>query len=193
MEIKEVLGLIAVVLAISANASNIFGIFKGYVKPHLLTYLVWTITTSIAFAGSWVSGGAAGSWSLGANSFLVIVVFVLCFRYGTRDVTLADTGYFIAACLALVPWMLTNDPTISVVSVTVVDVLGYLPMLRKTWRDPDSELALVWSINSLKHGIALMAIGNVALATVVYPAALLLMNGIFAGEILLRRTILRRP
>ena len=188
MEVKEILGLIAVGLALACYAPIFWGIFYGTVKPHLYTYLIWSILTVIAFLASWFYGGGAGSWSLGVSALLVMGVFILSFRYGTKDVTKSDTAYTVGALITIIPWVLTKDATLSIILLTIIEIFSFVPTLRKTWNDPYSEPFSSWSLNTVRHAVSIMALGAFSIVTVLYPAALVVLNALLAGEILLRRS-----
>jgi hypothetical protein len=188
VEYKEILGWIAVALAFACYIPIFWGIFLGTVKPHLYTYLVWSIITTLGFLASWFSGGAAGSWALGFSALFCIGVFILSFRYGTKDVTHSDALYTVAAVLTIVPWLLTKDPTLSIILAVLIEILSFFPTLRKTWNDPYSEPFSSWSLNTLKHGVSILALSSFSVATVLYPAVLVVMNALLAGEIIFRRS-----
>lgn len=182
------LGIFAVGLAFACYAPIYWGILYGTIRPHRYTYLVWSIIGAIGFLASWFYGGGAGSWSLGVSALLVIGVFVLSFRYGTKDVTKSDTAYTIGAIIAIVPWLLTRDATLSIIFATTIEILSFVPTFRKTWNDPHSEPFSSWSLNTVRHSVSIMALSAFSVVTVLYPAALVVLNSLLAGEILLRRS-----
>lgn len=175
------------VLAFAVYVPYYISILQKKTKPHLYTYVIGAMLGAIAFVGSWISGGGAGTWSIGASALLVVGVVLLSLKYGTRDVTKIDAYFASAAVLAVIPWILTKNPTISVILVALIEYLAIAPTLRKTWNDPTSEPYTVWGLNVVKHGLTVAAISNFSLATVFYPAAMVLMNAILTGEIILRR------
>jgi len=48
----------------------------------------------------------------------------------------ADWYFFLAALAAIPLWLLTRTPLYSVVVVTVIDALAYVPTFRKSWHRP---------------------------------------------------------
>lgn len=193
MDYKEIIGLITVILAFAVYVPYYASILSGKTKPHLYTYVIGAALSTVAFFGSWISGGGAGSWSIGASALLVIGVVLLSLKYGTKDVKRVDAYFAAGAVVAIVPWILTKDPTLSVVLVALIEYLAIAPTLRKTWNDPSSEPYSVWGLNTFKHGLTVAAVTNFSLATAFYPAAMVLMNVILTGEIILRRLQKRTP
>jgi len=190
MEIKIILGILATILAFVAYVPIYYGIFFGTVRPHIYTYIVWVVTGSVAYTASLISGGAAGAWSLGFTTLLVIGIALLCFRYGTKDITKSDKLVLALAILSVIPWILTKDPLISVILVTFIESFAFLPTVRKTWNDPHSEYYWPWIINIAKHSLIILAVGSYSITTVLYPAFFVLVNIILAAVIIVRRKML---
>ena len=71
--------------------------------------------------------------------------------------------------------------------VTLVDVLGYASTIRKGYRYPYEEMPTSFSLNSLKFVFAIFALSSYSIATVVYPASLVFMNGFVAILVIFRR------
>jgi hypothetical protein len=118
---------------------------------------------------------------------LLFGVFVLSFKYGTEDRTRLDAFFLIAALLAIVPWWLTKDPTISVVLATFIDVCAYGPTLRKTFNDPSTETLSAWVMSALRPIFSILALTSYSIATVVFPAAIVAMNVAVVGVIIVKR------
>ncbi|MEK9176867.1 MAG: hypothetical protein AAB923_01080, partial [Patescibacteria group bacterium] len=109
------------------------------------------------------------------------------FKYGTKDVTPLDAVFAGAAVLTVIPWLLTKDPTLSVVFASTIAILSMLPAIRKTWNDPYSEPWPLWAVNAVKHMIAIAATSIFSVATLVYPLCIITTNLLFAAMMLYRR------
>ncbi|HEY4526806.1 MAG TPA: hypothetical protein VJK53_03090 [Candidatus Paceibacterota bacterium] len=184
---KELLGLIAVALAILQSIPYIRDIFRGKTKPHMYTYLIWSIVTAIAFAGQVVAGGGPGAWTTGVMAALTIGILTLCFKYGTGDITKLDVVFLVGALAAIVPWLILEDPMYSVILATIIDVLAFFPTIRKTFNNPTSETLISYISNLIRHPLSILALSTYTVTTVVYPAALFLMNVILVLVIISRR------
>lgn len=183
---KEMLGIVAIVIAIAQTVPYIIDILRGTTKPHLYTYLVWAIVTTLAFFGQYAAGGGPGSWTTGVMAILTILVFLLCFKYGTKDVTSLDSIFLAGALIAIIPWLITDNPLYSVLLATLVDVLAFFPTIRKTYNDPGSETLISYVLNLVRHPISILALTAYSVTTIVYPASLLVMNIVLVLVILLR-------
>lgn len=173
---KELLGAAAALLAIAQAIPYIIDIFRGKTKPHLYTYFIWSVVTALAFAGQYVAGGGPGSWTTGIMAIITIGVLLLCFKYGTEDITLFDGVFLVAALVAIIPWWITKDPMLSVILATIIDVLAFFPTIRKTYNEPSSETLISYISNLIRHPLSIAALSVYSITTVIYPAALFVMN-----------------
>jgi hypothetical protein len=123
---------------------------------------------------------------------LTVGVLVLSFKYGTENVTKFDAICVVLALGAIVPWYFTKDPTLSVVLATIIDVLAFFPTIRKTFQEPYTESLSSWAINVFRHGLAIVALSTYVIATVIYPAALLVMNIVMVAVIVSRRSAVQK-
>ena len=188
---KEFIGFVTIVLAFVALIPYIADIFRRKTKPHIFTWIVWAIVTILAFLGQWQKGGGAGSWTTGVTGLLTIFIAFISFKYGSKDITKSDTLIFIAALLAIIPWLLTSDPTLSIIILTTVDVLAFIPTMRKTIKDPGSETFVSYVLHAIRHGLSITALAQYNIATYLYPSALAIMNVIIMLIILKSRYLKR--
>ena len=98
-----------------------------------------------------------------------------------------------AAALASIPlWLVTGDPLLAVILVSIIDALGFYPTFRKGYHKPDEEALFHYNMAAIKFIIGIMAIENFTWVTVLYPASLVFMNGVFVTMIMWRRHIAKR-
>ncbi len=173
---KEIIGLITVVLAFVGIVPYIVDIFRGKTKPHIFTWTVWALVTILAFFGQWQKGGGAGSWTTGVTGLLTIFIAIISIKYGSRDITKSDIIIFVTALIAIIPWLLTSDPTLSIIILTIVNTLAFIPTIRKTIKDPESETFSSYVIHTFRHSLSILALSSYNLATFLYPAVVALSN-----------------
>src|SRR3989338_2872220 len=173
---KELIGFVTVMLAFIALYPFIVDIFKNKTKPHIFTWVVWAVVTILAFFGQWQKGGGPGSWTTGVTGILTIFIALISLKKGSKDITKSDVVMFIGALLGIIPWLLTKDPTLSVVILTIIDVLAFIPTIRKTIKDPQSETLVSYILHAVRHSLSITALANYNMATYIYPASLAVMN-----------------
>src|SRR5947208_1365682 len=58
---KELASGAAVAIVVFGTGPYVVGMLRGRIRPHAFTWLVWTVTTMIAFAGPLVANGGIGA------------------------------------------------------------------------------------------------------------------------------------
>lgn len=189
MEIKIILGTIAAVLALASSYLYIRDILRGNTKPHIYTWIIWSIVTIVAFLGQWVSGGGPGSWATGVSAIVTITILLLSLqgRYGNKDITNFDKVCLVLAILSILPWLLTSSVLWSVLLATLIDIIAFVPTMRKTWHAPQSESLGSMYVDAVKHGLSIASMSSLALVNWIYPAGVLLTKFVIIGEIIFLR------
>ena len=116
-----------------------------------------------------------------------MIIFLFSLQYGFKQIRKIDTYFLIAALLSFIPWALTKDPTISVVIVVSIDVIAFIPTLRKTWQHPASETPLLYSMNVVRHGLTLFSLQAYNIATILHSLVMIVVNSAMTGMILIRK------
>ncbi len=173
---KEVLVFVAVILAIIGNVPYLRDVIQNKIQPHPYTWLVWSIVSAVTFFGQVVKGGGIGSIPTGVAEAFTIIIFLFSLRYGFKNIVRKDTYFLIIALLGLIPWALTNDPTISVITVVSIDVIAFIPTLRKTWHYPKSETPILFVMNVLRHVLTLFSLQTYNIATTLHSIAMIVTN-----------------
>lgn len=188
---KELLGLVTIVLAIIGNFSYILDILKNKSKPHMFTWLIWSISTLIVFFAQYLNGAGPGSWSTGAVGIFTITITLLAIKYGTKDVSFSDKIYFVLSILAIALWIIIKSPLWSVIILTLVDFFAFFPTIRKTIKDPNSESLSLYIFSLARHIFSLFAIISFSLITVLFPSMLIVMNTLMIFIILYYKYLIK--
>ncbi len=187
METKEVIAIIAAVLAIIGNVPYLIDVLKQKAKPHPYTWLVWSIVSGVTFFGALAKGAGVGAIPTGAAEIFTIIIFFFSLRYGFKNIVRRDTYFLIIALLGLIPWAITKDPTISVIIVVTIDFIAFMPTLGKTWKRPETETPLLYSMNVSRHVLTLFSLQAYNVATVLHSIVMIVMNTIMTGIIFWRK------
>ena len=145
-------------------------------KPHSYTWLIWIITLGTALTGMWYGGGNWGLLSMLTGTILVCIVFILSFKYGTKNITREDTIILIAALCAILVWWQLDKPILSIIMVTAIDVLGYIPTFRKSYIEPWSETMTTWFLFTVSNILAILSLSQYNLLTMTYLTASMVAN-----------------
>lgn len=189
MDVKDIIGLTAAVINLAGYVPYFMGIHKGRVHPHVFSWFVWGLLTSIAVAAQIAGGAGPGMWVTAVSAVACLIIAGFALRYGEKHITRSDWVAFIAALSAIPLWIVTKDPLWSVILITLIDAVAFWPTFRKSWSKPWDEAVATYIISSLKFVIGFFALTNVSLVTALYPISLVVLNGSFTVMILLRRRI----
>lgn len=187
-EIKNVIGIVAVVLTFIGYIPYVKDVFKGKTIPHVYSWFLWGLVTLIAFGIQFSSGGGAGSYVTLTAAFLCTIVCIIGLtRKGKKDITTIDTVFFVFAFIALILWLIAKQPVISAILATSIDLLGFAPTIRKSWHNPFTETLSFYLLNTLRFTLAVFALQTYTITTVLYPIAWIFGNGLFGLMLIWRR------
>ncbi|PZQ43685.1 MAG: hypothetical protein DI551_11675 [Micavibrio aeruginosavorus] len=180
-------GLIGTAISLLAFIPYVKSILAGITKPHLFTWLIWTLVTGIAGIGQYVAGAGPSAWCTLAITATCFATFMVSIKHGTRDITRFDWLCLLTALAAIPIWLITKDPTISICIVTSIELVGFFPTFRKTLFDPYSESMLYFLLTVLKYGFSVAALEKWTIATAIYPCVTLIACILFCAVMWIAR------
>lgn len=182
---KETFAVIAAVLAVVGNVPYMIDVLKERVQPHAYTWFVWSIVSCVVFFGQLAKGAGIGALPTAASEIFTILIFLLSLKYGFKHPSRSDKIFLTLALLGIVPWIFTKDPTVSVAIVVSIDVIAFIPTLRKTWLEPKTETPILYGANVLRHTLALFSLQAYNVATMLHSIAMITTNSLMTGLILI--------
>ena len=170
---KEILSAIAIALTFAAFVPYIRAILGGTTRPHVFSWVIWGSTTFVVFLAQIEGKAGVGAWPIGVSGS--ITLFIACLAYVRRaDITITKTDwfFFIPALSSLPLWYVTSDPLWAVVILTIVDVLGFGPTVRKAYSFPHSESLLFFALFAVRNVLVILALESYSVTTVLFPAVI---------------------
>lgn len=192
VDFKFVIAIIAVLLLIIGYIPYFRDVFNRKTTPHLYTWLIWIITQGTAAAILLYGGGNFGSITLIIGTILVFIIFLLSFKYGTKDITTSDKIILVLALLTIIIWWQLKSPLIAVLMISLIDGLGFIPTIRKSFKNPWSETISFWVIMAIVDILALISNANYNFLTVTYLSVLFVANILIASICFFRRSVVRK-
>lgn len=190
IDYKIVLGCMALIATVVQYATYIQAVLKRKTHPHVFTWFIWGLPSGIIFAAQFFNGGGAGTWATALTTILSIVVFILSFFYGEKTITKLDWACLFIALFSMLLWVITQDSLASVVLITFVDLIGFIPTIRKSIKKPHQETLTTYIVAGLKWTFSLCAMSNLTLTIFLYPIAMLLANWGFVLILMTRRKLI---
>lgn len=187
MDYYVLLGILAVIVGLVGFIPYYIDIIRRRTKPHAFSWFVWSLILFIGFSAQISKGAGSGAWITGAQAAACFTVFVFSLFLGEKEIVLLDKVSLLAALFGIGLWVLLNNPLYSVIVVTIVDAVGFIPTYRKAYKKPREETIKMYALSGTGFGISLLALQAVNLTTVLYPASLILTNWLFVIMVMIRR------
>lgn len=158
----------------------------------MYSWLIWTILQIVGVAAQLKDGAGYGAWALAVGALFCFTIFLLSFKYGTRNISRFDLVCLIAAVGAIGIYLYIDNPVWATIVVAVVDFVGFLPTFRKGFQEPFSETTSTFMLSAMANALSFTALQNYSVTTVLYIASLFFTNLSFATMILIRRGVLKK-
>lgn len=185
---KAFFSAVATGLTLGLFVPYIRSILAGSTRPHVFSWVIWGIGTLVVCFAQLAGHAGIGAWPIGLSGVITgyIAWLAWCKRSDTT-ITALDWAFFLLALSAIPLWFFTTDPLGAVIILTVVDLLGFGPTLRKAWHQPSEESVTVFALAALRNLFVVFALEAYSLTTVLFPAAVGIACLFVVGLLLLRR------
>jgi len=185
---KAVFATIAMLISAISFLPYIWSTLRGKVRPHVLSWSIWGLTTTIVFLAQRTAGAGVGAWPVGLAAMMAFLIAIIAFiKRGEIRITASDWLFFVLALGALPLWYVTDNPLWAVLLVTAIDILGFGPTIRKAYHQPQTDSVLFFSLIVLRNVFVLLALEHYSLTTALFPAAIGTMALIVATTVISQR------
>lgn len=179
-------------LTVYANTHYIISIFQGKTKPHIYSWLIWSIVNAVVFIiqiQNW-----AGWWAMVLWIWFIINVSVtiLSIKYGERNITLTDTLSFIITLCIIPLWLIAKLELVTIVLASMIDALSFYPTIRKSYREPGEENIFPYVASGIWYTLSILLVANINGITIFYPLFVSVINFLFIGYIYWRRKVIKQ-
>ncbi|MBT8445582.1 MAG: hypothetical protein HKO62_00945 [Gammaproteobacteria bacterium] len=171
MYYKEFLGAVAIAITCFAYVPYIRAILGGTIKPHVFSWIIWGSATFVVGAAQLDDGGGPGGFAILVSGFISLIIALLAYlKRADISITMTDWLFLGSAMMSLPLWYLTSDPLWAVVILTVVDVLGFGPTVRKAYAFPHTESVSFFILFIIRNLVVIAALDNYSVTTLFFPA-----------------------
>ncbi len=185
---NELFGIASIVVALIGYVPYIKDILRQKTKPHAFSWLVWSTLSAIAFAVQVTNNAGSGSWLMGLTAAITLVIFFLSLKHGEKNILTIDWVSLAFAGLALILWLVTDNPLTSIILVSLIDAIGgFFPTFRKSIKKPQEETAVLYLLFGLSLGFSLVALEEFNLINALYPASFVAINWFMWGFLIVRK------
>lgn len=187
IDLKLALGIVAVILTFVGYAPYIRDLFNGKTKPHIFSWFIWGIVTTIIFALQASAGAGFGSLVTLTVALIAFFIFFKGLKGGNKNIAKVDIVFLVLALLTIPLWLIVKQPVLSIILLSTIDMLGFIPTIRKSWNQPYSETLSLYAITTFRHGLSLIALAEYNIITYLFPATWVIANAFFAILLIVRR------
>lgn len=187
MDYKEILAIIAAVIAVFSTVPYLIDIVKRKTKPNIVTWFTWTLLTGIAAAAAFAAGEPKTALLSLGSAICTGAVVILGLKYGIAKLSLFDALCQIGAIAGLILWWIFNTPEIAIAFVLLIDFIAMLPTLRHSWIKPEEETWQTFMIGVVAATFTLIALSQYTFAGLALPLYLWVANLVMALTIIYRR------
>ncbi len=175
MTIYKILGILSALIFSFGYLPYIISIVKGKSKPHPMSWVLWTILGAVTFYFS-IQVGAHEMLPLALFNFLMpFTVALLSLKYWQGGFSRFDYTCLALSLVAIIAYILFRSAVLSLTLNLIGDILAYLPTLRKTYRNPESEDLLTWVLFLIGYSLSIFAsIPHFTYGVAVFPVYLTL-------------------
>lgn len=178
--IKIIASAIATLIALIAYVPYLIDMFKGKNKPHLYTWISIFLVTSVVAYIQLIGGAGVGAIPTILGVVVDGIILFYCFRFGTKDIVLMDKICLGISIFGVISYaILNNRPVLSLIIVTIAEVISFIPTFRKTRNDPWSESLTSYYLLMIKLVLILVALQNYNVLTVSYSVLWLIVFVLF--------------
>ncbi|MFA6386521.1 MAG: hypothetical protein WCW04_02005 [Candidatus Paceibacterota bacterium] len=190
-DFKIIMSVVVVALTFIGYAPYIRDVIKNKTTPHSFTWLVWSFATGITFALQ-ISGGAGlGALATLSATIICFSIFILGVIKKNKDIVYLDFVFLGFSFVALFLWVVVKQPVFSIILIVLVDVLGFLPTVRKSWKNPHSETLFSYKLNVIRQILTIFALQQYSILTWLSPAVWAIVNLLFSIMLIIRRKIIK--
>lgn len=187
---KEILGIVSSLIAIASYVPYLRNTLQGKTKPHLVTWGLWAVVATLSAIIQFQDGAEAGAWVTFATGGSVIAILIAGFVKGDRHIKVLDWACLALGIVAVSAWLFSKQAVLSLILLCVVDIFAFAPTYRKAFSKPKEETMITYFLAATKYIVALVALGNYSLQTMLYPICEIFLCCTMIGLLLFRRKAL---
>jgi hypothetical protein len=187
MTFKDLMGALAVLIAVIAYAVYVWKSLRGDARPHPLSWLIFGVLTGTGYLVQLDQAAGPGSWVMAITTAVCFLLCLMSFWKGEREFPWYEWAFLFAAAVIFAFYLWSRQPALSAILAAAVNVLGFGPTVTKAWARPYSDSVTTFALNSLKFIPSFFAMDTISVATCIFPATLVAANAAVALVIYARR------
>jgi hypothetical protein len=191
MTIYSFFAIAATILSLVSYIPYLRDIRLGKTKPHIFSWVVWTLMTGIFFFAQLSDGAGIGALTSGVTTCLCLYIIFASLKQSDKSIKSIDYFSLAISIVALLIWYFVKTPLYSVILITIADIAAFLPTIRKSYMKPYSETLSTFVMAGIKHTLNVFSLERITLISSFYTFYLIGANVFFVSLLILRRKALK--
>jgi hypothetical protein len=162
-------------------------IVLGSTKPSQATWSIWTLNAFLLLGSYYLSGARDTAWLSVGYAIGLCVISILSLKYGVTGWGTLDKVCLAGALLAAGLWIWTGSALLAFILTLIIDMLGIIPTIWKTWFEPGEEDLTSWTILLIGGISSIFAIEKWEFVVASYPLQITVTTLIIVLFILIRK------
>jgi hypothetical protein len=185
--LKDVLTILTIALGIVAYIPYLKDLIFGNTKPHIYSWLVWTILNITLFSIQFNNGAGPISFIYLVTGVICTVIMLFGIGDGIRNITKLDGLFLVLSLVSLGMWVIAKEPLISAILISIVNVVALLPTIRKSWINPFEETLSTYVLSTIRTVLTVLLFETYSLVTLLSHIVGIIITTIFCIILIVRR------
>lgn len=160
MNMKDLFAIVGAVIVLFCTLPYIIDVVKKKTKPNIVTWIIWSVLIGIGAAALYASNEFNAALLLTGDFIATFAVVIVGLKYGTAKLDRFDFICFIGAVVGLVLWLVFNSPLIAIVATILIDLIGTIPTVRHSYRNPEEETWITFALGVVATIFTLLSLPN---------------------------------
>jgi hypothetical protein len=179
--------VISTLLTIVCTLPYILDVLKKKTNPRVISWFNWSLLSAIAGTASLSDHQYAAAILSFSATVETMIVVILGWKYGEKEITRFDIGCQLAALGGLVLWFIFNSPAIAVIASVSIDLVATLPTIKHSWQKPHEETWITFLLAGVAALFTVAAAKEVRITSLANPIYLVFINFLLAGILIAKR------
>ncbi len=192
MDISKIFSILAGVFMFLGYVLYDKEIFLGRCKPNVISWSLWTMTSTINLASYFAVTGDIMKISLSVvSSFFCIVTLIIAIaKKNCKPITSYERCTLGIVLTSLVAWYIFKSSLCANVIVQFATIIAFVPTYQNAWKTPSNENLTAWIIFTLSFVMLLVTVSlrwNGQIESFIYPILGVILHTIVVAIIIYSR------
>jgi hypothetical protein len=167
--LQNIFSILATFFSIVCFFPYIVTTLKGKTQPNRATWWIWAINGSILCIGNYSAGASDTLWALAAPVIFQLFIALLSLKFGEGGWNRFDRSCLLGVGASFILWYIFKAALIAIFIPLIIDFLGALPTVKKSYFNPESEDVYTWLFYTIGGFFNILAITSWSFEIAITP------------------------